>query len=177
MTLQIGKKRQRVLSNNTQHLRTGAGFTIIELAIVASIILVLVAVSTPLFRDTFRELELKDSAYNIGKMIRYAEASAIMEEKRYKIVFDIEKRAYWLLKEDEKSSEGLFKKTEGRFGNKFFLPKDILLKSDKNELIFLPNGRSTRASISVIDGQKKKGYDIKTTGRSGQTEISSVIEK
>lgn len=153
------------------------GFTLIELVIVASIILVLVAVSTPLFRDTFRELELKDSAYNIGKMMRYAETSAIMKEKRYKIVFDVEKGAYWLLEEDEKDSGNLFKKTEGRFGNKFFLPKDILLKSDRNELIFLPNGRSTKAGISVIDDKRKKRCDIKTTGRAGQTEIESVREK
>ncbi len=55
MILPTGKKRRRVQSNKS-------AFTIIELAIVASIILVLVAVSTPLFRGTFRELELKDSA-------------------------------------------------------------------------------------------------------------------
>lgn len=170
MILQTGKKRQKAQSNKQ-------GFTLIELAIVASVILVLVAVSTPLFKGTLRELELKDSAYNISKMIRYAEANAIMEEKRYKIVFDVENGAYWLLEENEKGPEKTFKRVEGRFGNKFFLPKDISLKSDKGELIFLPNGRSVKASISVADDRRKRGYDIKTTGRAGQTEILSVRGK
>ncbi|MFH0840242.1 MAG: prepilin-type N-terminal cleavage/methylation domain-containing protein [Candidatus Omnitrophota bacterium] len=153
------------------------GFTLIELLIVASLILVLVVVSTPLFRTAYSNLELKDSAYNIGKMMRYAEVSAVMEERAYKMVLNFENRAYWLLRENQKDSKGDFEKVEGRFGEKFFLPKNLSLSGDKSELIFLPNGRSTKATVSVIDKTKKKGFDIKTTGRSGQIEISDVSEK
>ncbi len=170
----IGKTKQNPPSNR---FYPASGFTLIELAIVASLILVLVVVSTPLFRTTFRGLELKDSAYNIAKIIRYAEASAVMEEKTYKIVFDFDKRAYWLLKESEKDSEKIFEKAQGRFGSKIFLPKELSFTSDKNELIFLPNGRSTKATISVVDKARKKGFDVKTSGKAGKIEISDVSEK
>lgn len=152
-------------------------FTLIELVIVASLILVLAIISTPLFRAAYRNLELRDSAYNIGKMMRYAEVSAVMEERPYKMMFNFESRAYWLLREDQKDPKGDFKKVEGRFGEKFFLPKNLSLSGDNSELIFLPNGRSTKATVSVIDKSEKKGFDIKTTGRSGQIEISDVSEK
>ena len=135
-----GKTKQSPLNNR---FYPSSGFTLIELAIVASLILVLVVVSTPLFKTTFGNLELKDSAYNIAKMLRYAEASAVMEEKTYKIVFDFDKRAYWLLKESEKDSGKEFEKAAGRFGNKFFLPKEISLTGDKNELIFFEKIDST----------------------------------
>jgi prepilin-type N-terminal cleavage/methylation domain-containing protein len=175
--LRTGKMIRRAPNNKPAEIGTSLGFTLIELAIVASLIAVLIAVSTPLFRTTYRALELKDSAYNIAKMIRYASASAVMEEKRYKIVFDFEKRAYWLLKESEKGSEKEFEKVRGRFGNKFYLPKGILLTSDKNELVFLPNGRSTKATVSVMDKAKKKGFDINAAGKAGQAEILDVKEE
>ncbi len=153
------------------------GFTLIELTIVAVIILALAAVSTPLFRNTFRDLELRDCAYNISKVIRYAQASAVMEEKKYKMIFDFEKKAYWLLKESEKSLEGEFERFKGRFGNEFFLPKEIVFKGDRNEMIFLPNGCSTKAVISIIDTDKRKGFEITAAGKSGRVEISDVKEK
>jgi len=152
-------------------------FTLIELAIVAALILILVAVSNPLFRATFRDLELKDSAYNISKMIRYAQASAVMEEKRYKLVFDFEKKSYWLLVESEKGTETKFERITGRFKDKFYLPRDIFFMGENTEFTFLPNGRCTKAAVSVVNREKKKGFEIKTTGMAGQIEMSDVKEK
>jgi type II secretory pathway pseudopilin PulG len=171
MILQTGKKRRRAPSNRLE------GFTLIELVIVASLILVLVAVSNPLFRATFRDLELKDSAYNISKMIRYAQASAVMEEAKYKIVFDFDKRAYWLLVENEKSAETQFERVIGRFKDRFYLPRDVFFTGENKELIFLPNGRCTKASVIVVDKDKKRGFEVKTTGKAGQIEIIDVKEK
>ena len=157
--------------------RSIKSFTLIELVIVASLILVLVAVSNPLFKATFKDLELRDSAYNIGKMIRYAQASAVMEEARYKIVFDFDKKVYWLLVENQKGAEVKFERVKGRFKDRFHLPQDIFFTGDNNEFVFLPNGRCTKASITIIDKDKKKGFAIKATGRAGQIEIIDVTGK
>ncbi len=177
MILRIGKMKRRTPNRVFAPRHNGAGFTLIELVIVAAIILVLAAVSTPLFRAAYSNLEIKDSAYSIEKMMRYAETSAVMEERAYKIAFDFEKRAYWLLAQDPKDPKEVFEKAEGRFGEKFFLPKGLSLAGDKDEVIFLPNGRSTKATVSVIDKVKKKGFDIKNSGRPGRIEISDADEE
>ncbi|MDD5680590.1 MAG: hypothetical protein PHI59_05070 [Candidatus Omnitrophica bacterium] len=173
----IGKKNPELPSSKPDRLNSIKSFTLIELIIVASLILTLIAVSNPLFRATFKELELKDSAYNIGKMIRYAAASAVMEETRYKIIFDFDKKSYWLLAETEKDGKTEFERVNGRFKDKFYLPGDVFFKGESNEFIFLPNGRCTKASVIVVDNEKRKGFEIKTTGRAGQTEIIDVKEK
>ena len=160
-------------------------FTLIELIIVAAIIAVLVAVSSPLFIATFRDLELKDAAYNLSKLIRYGQERAIIEEKRYRLLFDFEKRAYYLLAEDEKGEEREFaaggrpasgwKKVTGRFGGYFYLPEGVKFKSDKDKITFLPNGRCDRISVYIIN-QKNKTIEIKTNGRAGHVEVSEVKE-
>lgn len=175
--LRVGRTRHRAPNRIFTPRHNGGGFTLIELVIVASLISILAVLSTPLFRAAYSNLELKDSAYNIGKMMRYAGTSAVMEERAYKIVFDFEKSAYRLLAEDQKNSEGIFKKAEGRFGGEVVLPAGLSLSGNENEVIFLPNGRSAKAAITVIDKAKKKGFDIKTTGRTGRIEISDVSEK
>lgn len=186
MILKIGRKRQS----------RPAGFTLIELIIVAAIILVLVAVSTPLFRATFRDLKLKDAAYNLSKLIKYGQQRAIIEEKRYRLLFDFEKRAYYLRVENEEPQEGessasakgesasggegeavfSWKKVTGRFGEYFYLPEGVSLKADIDKITFLPNGRCDKISIYVIN-QKNKTIEIKTDGRAGYVKVSEVTEK
>jgi hypothetical protein len=48
---------------------------------------------------------------------------------------------------------------------------------ENNEFTFLPNGRCTKASIIVVDKEKRTGFEVRTTGKSGQTEILGVKEK
>ncbi len=186
MILQIGKKAQ---------IRP-AGFTLIELVIVAAIILVLVAISTPLFRHTFRDLELRDAAYNISKMIQYAQQRAVIEEKKYRLLFDFNKKAYRLLvwnkekEADNSSAEGAegarlpagqepasgWKEVTGRFGGYFYLPEGVRFRGDRDKITFLPNGRCDKASL-YITNKENKTFEIKTTGRTGYVEIFEVEQK
>ena len=155
-----------------------AAFTLIELIIVGAIIVVLVAVSTPLFRRTFKDLELRDAAYNIGKIIQYAQQKAIVEEKKYRLVFYFEKKAYRLFSlSEEKKGETIssWKEITGRFGVYFYLPEGVSFKAGKDKIIFLPNGRCDK--ISVYIAGKDKAFEIKTNGRTGHVEISEVRTK
>jgi prepilin-type N-terminal cleavage/methylation domain-containing protein len=174
MTLQTGKRMRRAPINNPRLRRAGQGFTLIELIIVASLILALVAVSTPFFRATFRDLELRNAAYNISKMIRYASSSAVIEEARYKLVFDFDKRAYWLMVENEKDPSAGFERAKGRFGERCYLPKEVFFAGESRELFFLPNGRCTKGSLIVTDKGRKRGFKINTTGRQGQAEVTNA---
>ena len=108
MMLRIGRKiqiQQNKLGRRGYFLSIAA-FTLIELIIVAAIILMLVAVSSPRFRSTFSDLELKDSSYSIGKIIKYAQKRAILEERKYRVIFDFENQSYRLLVESVDGFEG-----------------------------------------------------------------------
>ena len=177
-------------------ISNGAGFTLIELVIVATIIVVLVAVSSPRFRATFRNIELKDAAYNIGKLIKYGQQRAIIEEKKYKLLFDFEKGAYHLLLEDERVKEAevtapiegeslpgeeveavpKWRKITGRFGGYFYLPEGITFKGEADKITFLPNGRCDKISLFIVN-QKNKTYKIQTNGRAGYVKISEPEEE
>lgn len=200
MMLQIGRKKQRnrlgcrrcslSLTPKAHPPQAKTAFTLIELVIVAAIILILVAVSTPRFRSTFSNLELRDVSCNIGKIIKYAQQIAILEEKRYRVIFDFENKSYHLLVESEENKfsaggkpvsyaegasapDGDWKRVTGRFGENFYLPEGVRFKGDKDKITFLPNGRCDKSSIYVIN-KKNKVIEIKTTGRAGYVEISIV---
>ena len=163
------------------------GFTLIELIIVSAIIAVLIAVSSPLFRNTFRDLELKDSAYNVGKIIRYGQQRAIIEEKRYRLLFDFDKGSYRLQMESKREeiveAEGddedapqkvtvrTWEAAQGRFGGTYYLPENIDFKGDEDKIVFLPNGRCGTAEIYVYD-KKNNLMRITTNGRAGYVEVS-----
>lgn len=175
MILQIGRKRRNRLT----------GLTLIELIIVAAIILVLVAIASPLFRATFRDLELRDTAYNLSKLIKYGQQRAIIEERRFRLLFDFDKGAYHLLvKGDEEEEletalegESVLKEkwenVEGRFGKYFYLPDGIKFKGEQDKITFLPNGRCDKITIYVV-GQKNKTIEIRTNGRAGYVRVSEV---
>ncbi len=189
MILRIGRKRHiRPAAFIPLEGRHIAGFTLIELIIVAVIIVVLVALSAPLFRGTFKGLELKDAAYNISKIIQYGQQRAIIEERRYRLLFDFDKKAYRLLVWDEKekdsklsaggasASGGGWKEVTGRFGGYFYLPEGVRFKGEAEKITFLPNGRCDKISLYVVN-KKEKIFEIKTKGRAGYVEVSEVTKK
>jgi len=174
-----------ILNTRNSKLVTQNSFTLIELIIVAAIIVALVGVSSPLFRTTFKDIELKDAAYNLSKLIKYGQQSAVIEEKRYRLLFNFEKGSYHLLTENEEAAKGElsaggkpapdWKKAGSRFGADFYLPEGIKFKADVDKITFLPSGRCDKISLYIID-QRSKIIVIKTNGRAGYVEVSEVKE-
>jgi len=170
-----------ILNTRNSILVTQNSFTLIELIIVAVIIVTLVGVSSPLFRTTFKDIELKDTAYNLSKLIKYGQQSAVIEEKKYRLLFNLEKGTYYLLTENEEAAKSElkpasdWKRAGGRFGADFYLPEGIKFKADVDKITFLPSGRCDKISLYIID-QRNKIIVIKTNGRAGYVEVSEVKE-
>ena len=123
-------------------------------------------------------------------MIQYAQQKAIMEERKYSLLFDFEKRAYHLFAEKEKSGEievtvsagdksslgGDWKKVTGRFGGYFYLPEGIKFKGEVDKMIFLPNGRCDKILL-YVSNKENKTFEIKTNGRAGYVKVAEVNKK
>lgn len=157
MTLPIGRR----LSSK--------GFTLIELILLTIIITTLVAISTPRFRNTFTSLKLKETSYNLAKLINFVQERAIVEGVPYKLVLDTNEGRYYFMKFDDTKEKGGYVRLEDKFGKIFTLPKGTTLRANKSEVYFYPDGRSQNVTITLSN--KDKHIKMKVKGRLGYVEI------
>lgn len=136
MILPTGKKR-----------RSNSGFTLIELVLVIFLISILVALSTPLFKRTFTNLELKNVSFNIAKIISYAREMAIVERANYRINFD--------------------------FGRFFYLPEGVTLEAEAEEINLYPDGSCDRVEIRIAD-EKGRGYLLRVREFGSHVKIEEI---
>ncbi len=166
--LPIGKRKHRnnsikaFIPLDNKYL---TGFTLIELVLVILLISILIGLSTPIFRRTFSNLELKNTTYNISKMINYAEEMAIIDKVNYKINFDFEKGKYWITKGEEKIG--------GRYGRTFFLPRGLTFTGKREEITLYPDGSSGRAEIKIVD-KTGEGYQLQIKGFGSRVQIEEI---
>ena len=163
-------------------------FTLIELMLVTIIILALVSLSIPLFKRTFSDLSAKDTAFNISKLLAYAQERSVIDRKNYRATFDFNRRQYQLL-ESSPSADGIaYKTSRSRFGKAFTLPQglffhdpatDVTQKASeeyKKQVIIYPDGHCDELSIDLIDKQGY-GYNISLKGLGSLARIKEVTRE
>ena len=166
-----------------------SGFTLIELTLVTVIILALAGLSIPLFKRTFLDLSAKDAAFNISKLVAYAQEKAVIDRKNYKITFDFNARNYQLFESSQTDDAIIYKRTQKRFGKIFNLPQGLYFydpntgvtgktaEEYKKQIVFYPDGHSDELSIDIID-KDGVGYSIVLKGFGSLTRIKEItIEK
>jgi Tfp pilus assembly protein FimT len=157
MTSPIGRRLNR------------GGFTLVELILLTIIIAVLVAISTPRFRNTFSGLKLKEASFNLAKLINYAQEKAIIEGVPYKLILDTDEGRYYFLKFDETSRRGEYIRLKEKVGKIFKLPQGLRLRANKKEIVFYPDGHSEKATIAISG--KKGLIKMRVKGRLGYVDI------
>ena len=165
MMLPIG---MQVTSNSDSR-----GFTLIELVLVILFISIITALSTPLFKNTFSELELKNTTFNLSKIINYAQEMAIIDKASYKLNFDFDGGAYWLTKSYFVDGKQTFTKLEGKYGRKFYFPDGLVFTASKKEIVLYPDGRSDTAEINIVD-KNGRGRSLKVASFGSQVEIEEI---
>jgi len=136
------------------------GFTFVELILVTVIILVLVGLSTPLFRKPFRNIQLKNTCRNLVQLMRYGQAKTIAERRLSRVNLDVGKGIFWLTVQDD-TSPAEFKRIKERRGRTFKIPDNISIDSEISFITFYPDGSSDKAEIKISDN-KGKAFIITT---------------
>lgn len=154
--LQIGRRLNR------------PAYTLIELVLLTVIILILVGISTPLFRRSFSHLQLEDASFNFARLVNFAQERAVIESLPYRLVLDLDHSRYFLTKPDPEVKDKYIRLKE-RWGRTFSLPIGVKLKADKKEIIFYPDGHSDKASISFTG--KDKSLKINVKGNLGYVDM------
>lgn len=155
----IGRKKKR----------NRLGYTLIELILSVLIIAILVGITTPLFRRQFSDLELRNTCYNIAKLIGFAQQKAIGEARYFKVNFDFEGGRYWLTTSEDMEK---FKRLKSKYGKIYSVPRNIKIEGRKRSSVFYPNGSSE--AIDIVVRSRKKAYSLKSKGRLGHVEVERI---
>ncbi len=146
------------------------GFTLIEVVIVLTIIILSVALVKPSLSRFSRAVELKVAAKKISSILRYCRSEAVNRGQVYQVLFDAGLRE---VKMKSLDSAGSSPKT-------YPLPEGINLKevdvespendSDLPAIEFYPSGGSNGGTI-VLDQQGGTAYKIRVHFLTGVVEI------
>jgi len=138
------------------------GFTIVELLTVIGILIILVSIGIPVWRNIQPTLELSGSARELITDLRYAQQLAITEQIIYGVRFNFEENKYQIIQ---------YKKTNGTTEEIIklkLLPERITLEQIDNfsEAKFTPYGSIIQGgNVRLINTQNQtKTIDIRPSG-------------
>lgn len=146
-----------------------AGFTFIELILVAVIILALLGMAVPLFRGVFTGVRLQDSCQYLTQLMRWTQTKSIAERRIYRINFDFEKGTFWLTAQDSADNKK-FSRIEGRWAKVHRLPEGITAEGEDAVIAFYPDGTTDKKSIRLSD-KRGDGFTITAKRRIGYVRI------
>lgn len=75
---------------------TNAGFTLIELVVAISLVLLITAVGAPSFRQLYERSELQRASGEFTNTLRYAQQRAVLERTPIRVVIDVDANAFWV---------------------------------------------------------------------------------
>lgn len=161
------------IGNNQARYNFAGAFTLIELTLVILLISVLVGLSTPSFRGTFSNLQLKNSVSKISGLIDYAQEISVIQRKDHRLNFDFKEGSFWLtscvLDDQEYDCQPL----EGKYAKVFKLPGGVEFSGfdkDITNLTFYPDGSSDEVEFKI-----KAGKDYSLLKVKGLSRIVEVI--
>ncbi|MBU0477281.1 type II secretion system protein [bacterium] len=142
------------------------GLTFIELILVISILSILTAISTPLFRHTFDNLQVGNLCRDISKLTKYVQERAIMEQVIHRIDFDVNNKEYWVSIAKDPLNPEKFIALNNKLGRKRRFPPNILLECTEPYAVFYPDGRADELTVhlSGADGEVYTLTNKETTG-------------
>jgi len=147
------------------------GFTLLELLFVTIIMLAMIGVSTPLFRNAYDAAQLDDATRNVTKLMQYARERAIIERAEYRIRFDLRSKEYRLeVRTQSPNQEYDFREVEGKFGRINRIPEVLSVKASRSEITFYPDGDSDDASVWFSD-KNGRVYTLTMLGARGHVQV------
>lgn len=144
-----------------------SGFTLIELMIVIAVISFVSFLAIFSTGDFLSKTRLQSSAENIAVTLRRARRLTITQRKKYKVVFDLETKSYWIEDKDgeiQKKGKKLEKNIIfadpclGKWGEGDGIVE--LDDPDDDSFLFYPEGTAETGSIYLQSEDSKKWYTV-----------------
>ena len=148
-------------------------FTLLELILVMTILVLVVSMLAPSLRGFGIGRSNDNTARQLVSLAKYARTQAISEGRRYRLNFDTQSNAFWLTAEEN----GAFKAPNSDLGRRIDAPDGVLIQTDLTQqpdgvfVEFRPTGRTDPAHVSLTD---KLGNTIQVACESA-TEMFRIV--
>jgi prepilin-type N-terminal cleavage/methylation domain-containing protein len=160
------------------------GFSLMEVIIVLTILVLSISLVTSSMSNLSRTIELKAAAKKVSGILRYYRSEAINKGSVYQVLFDSESRAVKVqsvsLMEPVDEKEADDKKGGEAAKTLYGLPEGVQMKEldfpspeypcDLPAVEFYPNGGSNGGSV-LLKSPERRGYRIKVDFLTGEVKI------
>ncbi len=163
-------------------LSQSAGFSMMELIVVMTLIMIMSAAVMPIFRGSLSGVKAEHSRRDVISVLKFAQERAVTDSVEYRFCFDREEGEYWLMRQvdivkGEKVYEEVFALNEGRRRLaelvSFTRPTT---KRDRETgahyISFFPSGACDVATLRMREEGKVGTITIKTEGKLGRFKVS-----
>ena len=151
---------KRARSKNSTRVHGAEGFTLLELLVVLTILVLIIAVVPPLLEGPMGTAELKGAARHIAAGLRYARSHAVARNHEAVFELDLEARRYRVsgLQRRYQLPRGL--------GLKLYAARSEFSNAQTGAIRFFPDGSSTGGRVTVSLNPRTYEVDVNwLTGR------------
>ncbi len=152
--------------------RSRAGFSLIELVIVVTLLAIMAMSVTPVFRGSLGAARADHAARDLFAEIQATQERAVNHVIEYRVYFDTKKNSYWVAHAPFESKEDF--NTVGTIeGEIVAVPDRLTISRVKGRdgsrgadyLAFYPNGATDVGEVVLADARdRNREYTIETTG-------------
>ncbi len=130
------------------------GFTLIEVLLVVVIVTIMVAIATPLFRNTLTTIQVDSTAQDITQLMRFLQAKAAAERVTCQLKIDVTAGQYQAGQLTGAKSTSL--------GQARKIPEGVNVIATKNPAFFYPDGTIDEVTVYIFRGKKGFYQDLQS---------------
>lgn len=143
------------------NIRSGNGFSLLELLVVLVIIGMISALAGPRLYGSLESAKIKAEARKTAASLRYARSRAVSEKTRWACVFDLDKNALSIRSADSGESDEVSSRSkEYSLADGVVFEKAVSGENEKSsglfEILFYPGGGSGGGGIVIGDGSEDR---------------------
>lgn len=161
-----------------------AGFSLLELIIVVTLLGIMSAGIVPVFQGTFTSVEGEHAVRDLISTIRYAQERAVTDATEYRLYLNPDENEYWVARMtgyDPEDREKVFETIDDRGSEAAVLPSHVEMQRPRARkdreaggyyIAFFPNGACDDAKITLAREREAGGnLYIETRGGMGRLRV------
>lgn len=153
-------------------LKLRSGFTLVELLLVVVLLAVIAGLSIPRFSQTYKKMQLKQSAENLAYVMRYAQSRSITGNQFVRLLFSSERDRYWIEEQEENENFELeYKRINGRMGQSYAVPDNFNIDFNGDAIEFNPDGSIEKKFLYICVNENDQCYTVSTAEQRGMVHV------